>query len=217
MEFKFTVCFFVLLTSILGCTKLARNNPNDTSSPDYYTCSIPTNLDYDYTSLTNNSVNLRWDAVPNASIYYIRYGLSSYSTNWISANSYTNSISLTDLQSGTYYGWEVAAYCHGQNGTTKTSDYSTSDYFYTTICSAPSYLYATDITSNSATLNWSDVSAASYFTIRYKKASVSSWSTLTSYSLYVYIHSLSPSTQYQFQVKSDCNSQYSSTETFYTN
>ncbi len=89
------------------------------------------------------------------------------------------------------------------------------------VCNAttPSGVSTSNITGNSATINWNAVSGATY-DVRYRAAGTSSWTTASSSSTSYTITSLSATTQYQVQVRSRCSngstSSYSSTTTFTT-
>lgn len=86
-------------------------------------------------------------------------------------------------------------------------------------CSIPSNLHATNITEQSATLNWNAVSGAFSYLVRYKKAGNNPWTTVTSSSNFLDITGLESSTKYRFKVRSICasgNSKYSRARSFTT-
>lgn len=86
-------------------------------------------------------------------------------------------------------------------------------------CDAPGTLFVTGLTTNSATLNWSNTAAPAY-DLRWKLQSAGTWTTVpgivgTSHVL----NGLAQGTVYEFNVRSDCggaSSAYSSTQTFTT-
>jgi hypothetical protein len=89
----------------------------------------------------------------------------------------------------------------------------------TTTCAIPSGLNATSVASSSATLNWSAVSGATSYAIQYKPTSSSTWISTSSATNSKSISGLSPTTTYQFQIKTICSagsSAYSTAASFIT-
>ena len=87
-------------------------------------------------------------------------------------------------------------------------------------CPVPQNLDAANITDTSATLSWGAVASADYYEYRYKKTSLSTWTTDTTSATSVAISGLSPASQYEFQVKTVCtsgSSNYSASQYFTTN
>ncbi|HEY4337952.1 MAG TPA: discoidin domain-containing protein, partial [Puia sp.] len=82
-------------------------------------------------------------------------------------------------------------------------------------CQAPANLAASNIQQNSATISWDAVSGATGYSVQYKDAATSSWTTVsspvtgTSWSL----TSLSCGTDYLFQVAANCSNGQTSTYT----
>lgn len=88
-------------------------------------------------------------------------------------------------------------------------------------CAAVNGLAASAVTSNSATLTWAPVSGSSNtYNVKYKPASSSTWTTVTSTTTSKAITGLTPGTSYHFQVQRVCSgtssSNYSSSTTFTT-
>ncbi|MBI5914536.1 MAG: fibronectin type III domain-containing protein [Bacteroidetes bacterium] len=87
-------------------------------------------------------------------------------------------------------------------------------------CGTPGGLNATNITSSSATLNWSAVSGATAYNLQHKPASGQNWTTVSNLSGTSYnLTGLSASTAYEFKVQAVCGSNtgsYSSPATFTT-
>jgi len=73
-------------------------------------------------------------------------------------------------------------------------------------CGTPANLSATNITQNTATLNWQSVTGATSYTIQYKTPLVSSWVTRTSTTNSIAISALTCGTAYNFQVQAVCAS-----------
>jgi len=181
------------------------------------TCAEPTALSTD--NITTNTADLNWSAPSSVNSYNIQYKVTNSAT-WISATSNTTSTSITGLDANSSYEFQVQAVC-----TDKSSAFTASANFTTLAedCEIATAFSATDITENSAMLNWTGASGASGYNVRYKIISNTQWinesvtSQVTSVSLA--ISSLSADSPYEFQVQSICpgaTSQFSSSANFTT-
>lgn len=88
-----------------------------------------------------------------------------------------------------------------------------------TTCGTPSGLNASNITTNSATLNWGSVSGATSYNVRARQVGTTTWSTGSVSGTSVNFTGLSAGTQYEFQVQAVCGSttgSFSSSATFTT-
>jgi hypothetical protein len=178
-------------------------------------CNVPTNLGTQ--DLAATSVTLTWeDSNASYSSFNIRYRESG-TTTWSQTTSTTTSKAISGLASSTTYEFQVETVC----SSSCSSGYSDSATFTTLegACGIPSNLTAGNITSTSATLSWSAVSNATSYNVRYRIVGASTWTTTSSTTNSVGISSLTPGTQYEFQVESVCssgNSGYSDSATFNT-
>lgn len=71
-------------------------------------------------------------------------------------------------------------------------------------CGTPASLNATNVTSTAATLNWSAVSGANSYNIRYRVTGTSNWTTASSATTSLAVSGLTPQTTYEFQVQAVC-------------
>lgn len=113
----------------------------------YSQCITPTNLQ----SVTiANSATFTWDAVPGAQSYTIDFKYTVYGWDNIeySETVTTNSLTLHEIMQSVDLHWRVIANC-GANGT---SGYNQANF--STPCALPINLSTTNITTNSATINW---------------------------------------------------------------
>ncbi|MDP1747371.1 MAG: fibronectin type III domain-containing protein [Bacteroidota bacterium] len=76
----------------------------------------------------------------------------------------------------------------------------------TNSCGTPSGLTTSLLAQTSATLNWTAVSGANSYTVKYKKTSLSTWTTISSTTTSKAISGLTASTPYQFQIQAVCSS-----------
>lgn len=88
-------------------------------------------------------------------------------------------------------------------------------------CNVPDGLNATGITTTAATLNWNAATGAVSYNIQYRMVGAGVWNTTTSATTSKMISGLNASTNYEFQVQSDCGSgntsAYSASSNFSTN
>lgn len=85
-------------------------------------------------------------------------------------------------------------------------------------CGTPANLSSSNINPTTVTLSWGPVTAATSYTIQYKKTTASTWTTITSTSTSTTISGLTAATGYQFKVLATCTvaGAYSATSTFTT-
>ena len=188
---------------------------NFTTSEATQECSVSSELNV--TDIEETAATLNWESVSSAQSYDIRYKSTS-DNSWLSTSSSTSSVIISDLTTATDYEFQVKTVC--SDGT---SDYSPSASFTTSgttqECSVPSKLDATDITENSTTLTWSQVSSATGYRIQYRTVGTGTWTTITSSNPFADISGLVAGTQYEFQVQTICSSSdsdYSDAITFTT-
>jgi hypothetical protein len=171
------------------------------------TCSAPTGLTT--SSITSSGATLSWSAVTGAVSYTVQYKTSA-ATIWITANAtVSTTFVLSGLTASTTYNWKVTADCSVYSSTVSFTTASSG-------CTIPTGLNVSNLTRNSATLNWNASSGATNYTIRYKKVSSNKWTQIgpvTASS--VNITALSGSTAYEWRVKSNC-SNYTNSSLFTT-
>lgn len=88
----------------------------------------------------------------------------------------------------------------------------------TNSCGTPTGLSASQLAPTNATLNWTAVSGANSYSVKYKKTSLSTWTTISSTTTSKSISGLTASTSYQFQVQAVCSNTgvYSAAASFAT-
>ena len=166
-------------------------------------CNAPTGLST--SPITATSATAKWAPVSGASSYNVDYKLAS-SPDWITIANGTTSLqwTLSGLVATTSYDWRVRTNCTSGN-----SSYTQTQFTTQAIgsCSAPGGLYASNIASSTAILNWSSVSGAFSYTVQYKPTSSGTWIYATSgtNSTFVNLYSLSANTTYDWRVYSNCS------------
>jgi hypothetical protein len=158
------------------------------------------------TNVTGISGKINWDMINGVGWYEIRYKPTA-SMTWITGT--TGAVptkTLINLMSNTSYDVQVRGFCSASN----VGPWSGIFQFMTNnLCSTPGGLFANNITSSAAKLNWVTVAGTGYYTIRYKAVSATNWVMSTTMANSKTITNLIPNTAYEFQVRSHCGSSMS--------
>ena len=153
-------------------------------------------------AITNTTATVSWAGVSNALSYTVEYKKTSevWGVN-TAINTSSTSVNLSSLSQGITYDWRVLATCSGGNG-----NYVSSQFTTTAPCAAPGGL-ASSPSSNSATVSWNAVTGANNYDVDYKLQTASGWTNFISAtaSTTVNITGLTPSTAYDWQVRSHCS------------
>jgi Secretion system C-terminal sorting domain/Bacterial pre-peptidase C-terminal domain/Fibronectin type III domain len=185
-----------------GSSSYAQTTFSTLSEGGGGSCSAPTGLSTN--GITASTATATWAPVIGASSYNVDYKLAS-SQDWITIANGTTSLQWTlgGMETTTSYDWRVRANC-----TSGSSSYTQTQFTTGALgsCSAPGGLYASNIASTTATLNWSAVNGAFAYTVEYKPVSSGSWLFATSgtYGLSVNLYALSANTTYDWRVYSNC-------------
>jgi Secretion system C-terminal sorting domain/Bacterial pre-peptidase C-terminal domain/Fibronectin type III domain len=167
-------------------------------------CSAPTDLTT--SPITAMTGTAHWAPVSGALNYDVEFKPAS-SSNWIVYLYHTTGLQCifsSGVEPNTTYDWRVKANCASGS-----SSYSQTQFITGPIgtCVAPGGLYATNISSTIATVNWSPVSVALSYAVLYKPASSGSWlyATTGTFLTNVTIYGLTPGTTYDWVVVSNCS------------
>ena len=175
-------------------------------------CDAPSNLST--LNITATTGTASWAPVSGAASYNVDYKRAS-SPDWVTIANGTTSLVWTigGMDPTTSYDWRVRANC-----TSGISEYTQTQFTTQAMgsCSAPGGLYASNIATSTATLNWSAVSGAFAYTVEYKPVSSGAWLYATSGTngLSVNLYSLSSNTTYNWRVYSNCGLTEASTYSF---
>ncbi len=155
-------------------------------------------------SVTTTSATISWSAVANATSYAVDYKLNSSGT-WTSFSTAQTgtSASLTGLNSGSLYDWRVTATCASGTGASAAAQFTT-----LVPCVAPAGLAASSVTSSSATVSWSAVTAATSYAVDYKLNSSGTWTSFSTAQTgtSANLSGLSSSSLYDWRVSATCPS-----------
>jgi hypothetical protein len=166
-------------------------------------CGAPTGLTT--SGITATSATASWAAVNGAVSYNLDYKPAS-SSDWVTIANGTTSLQWTigGMNPTTTYDWRVRANCTSGSSSYTQTQFTTGA---TGSCSAPGGLYASNIASSTATLNWSAVTGALVYTVEYKPIFSGTWIVATSgtYGLSVNLYSLSANTTYDWRVYTSCS------------
>lgn len=111
-----------------------------------------------------------------------------------------------NLLTNTLYDVQIATVC----GTTYSPYSNTVNFTTGTGCLTPTGMNVTNLTSTSAKLNWNASTGAIYYGIRYRKTSVTTWTTSTSTGTSKTLGTLVAATPYEFHVQTVCSATSSS-------
>jgi len=180
------------ITSAAGCTNSA------TSTITYVGASV---VGLTVSNVTGVSATVSWGG--SGQYFEIRYKLAT-SSSWTTVTGTSSPKVLNGLTAGSAYNVQVRGFCN-TSGAGPTSWVAAS--FTTTAapgCVAPTPTTTTNITKNTAKLNWTHPGAL-FYTVRYKKTTASSWTNAgTVTPAFKNIINLQANTQYEFQVQAKC-------------
>ncbi|GAB3987489.1 hypothetical protein GCM10028807_07820 [Spirosoma daeguense] len=190
-----------------------------TAGPNFTTyCRVPI---FRYVNPQITSATLNWELISPNTAYTIQYRRSGTAAWTTISNVSSASYVVTNLTGNTTYEWIVGVICPNSIG------YASGANFTTYGCGVPSISQTTNITTNSAQLNWffSYPNADTRYQARYRAVGAFDWvmlDNLTSNNSQGsrIINDLSGSTTYEWQIRAICsaseNSAFTSSSRFQT-
>ncbi|WP_338868400.1 fibronectin type III domain-containing protein [Spirosoma sp. SC4-14] len=173
-------------------------------------CVIPYSL---YTNTLVTAATLTWNNFGPDVTYDVQYQQSGTNSWTTLTNLTSNTVAITGLTGSTGYEWKVRSHCNDGTYT----DYSYVSYFYTNSCSSPSSLTTTEQTTTSAKINWYFyyASVGTMYEGRYRVVGTTDWTYLGNLSStngygYFTITGLTPTTSYEWQIRTLCSANESS-------
>ena len=175
-------------------------------------CKLPDSIQAISTNV--GIATISWNAINIGAISYtIRYRKIN-TTNWTEENVIGNSLSLTGLENGIQYEYQIQTNCSAN----ETSPWSSVlSFVVQTVCTmGATGLDASNITNNSAKLNWNPITVAdgnifNFYNILYRVDGSdpnipASWTSKTSNTNSLQLNSLLPATKYYWKVNTWCSS-----------
>jgi hypothetical protein len=160
-------------------------------------CPVPGGLST--SGITASGATANWNAVAGATSYNFRFRPTG-ATSWNTFSTAVPSYTMSGLNSGTNYEWQVSAVCPSGS-----SAYTASTNFGT-ICLTPTGTATSNINTSTATATWNAVPNATSYTFQYKPSSSSTWTTLTQSATTYNFTGLNASTNYDWRVAATCPS-----------
>ena len=170
-------------------------------------CDSPTELESIVISTTE--AELFWLEDTLHSYYEIRLKVQD-SSSWDTISPIEEfSHYLDDLDENTVYEWQVSGVCSVDN-----SPWSFKRSFQTPVdssCYLPEFIELTNISFNSASLEWAGTSFTENYNLRYREANTIAWTNVSGIDTSWYtITNLSPETSYEVQIQTNCTTDESS-------
>jgi hypothetical protein len=189
-----------LTSTIATFTTKADPKGNDTGSNS----NCPTTNAPFVGNITANSANVSWNKVAGVTAYILEYKKDN-ETAWVKYNTTSTSVSLSGLTGGTQYNTRVSAVCNTVSGNASgsTNFATASSSMNCDITTAPTIA---SYSNKSATVSWQAITGASYYTLEYKLASASKWSSQKTTGNNYTLRNLKSQQNYQVRVTAVCNS-----------
>ena len=191
--------YSVSVTNSLGCSAIK------TSAVAAPSCNGLSGMSV--SNVNSSSAVINWNTNACASFIKLRRKATTESIwKYVEINGTLGSKSFNNLLSGKTYEVQAMSYCNSSK--TDSSSYSSSVYFTTTnTCSVPSGMSVANISSNSATVNWTGTGNPYNYKIRYAiLGGIWSQINITPGSNQFTFNNLLPNTTYQWRIKSVCDS-----------
>jgi hypothetical protein len=154
---------------------------------------------------TGALVNITWDAVAGAQDYRMRFRPQG-SSNWNTSTIATNSRTISNLSFNTTYELQLRV----RESAIEQGEYTT-NYSFTTpaapnypVCNAPASVNHQVNSGSSVTISWSAVANGATYGIDIKPTASASWGGTTVANTSHTFTSLSPSTSYDYRVRTNC-------------
>jgi hypothetical protein len=155
--------------------------------------------------VSSSSINVSWSSVSGASGYFVYSSSSSSGTYSQIGTSTSTSYTNSGLSASTTYYYKVSAYnSYGESAKSTDYDYATTSSGSSSgsAPSAPSSVWASEVSSSSISVSWSSVSGATYYDVYYEIG----YSSTKNYAATVYSTSythtgLSAGTTYYYYIK----------------
>lgn len=162
----------------------------------------PASINLNIINVTNLTVLLNWNNIPNNTNYYIHYREVGQIT-WTTVSTTTNLILINNLLSCTDYEIRIGGDCSfdGQNNFNSIVNFSTTGCFQ---CTSPAGLYQFNIQNVSAIVTWDVLVGAVSYTLKYRKIGDTNWNSYNSVYPLVVLFGISACTDYEWTIETTC-------------
>ncbi|MCS6903755.1 MAG: fibronectin type III domain-containing protein [Bacteroidia bacterium] len=158
---------------------------------------------------------ISWQPVPTAQEYEIAYRFGNLS-NWIIQKTYTPFFVLDNLYPNSTYVVRIRSICINNN----TSEFSPEAVFFvpdiSVTCIPPLSTQVDSISFTSAKISWLPIRGINNYQIRWRAAGTSQWQITSASHPWIVLSNLQSTTTYEYQVRSFCNSNFSSFSSTFT-
>lgn len=157
-------------------------------------------------NITGTTATLSWTAAPGynttVSNFSVGYRLANTNNAWTSAGTTSATTkTLTGLLSNTAYEFCVNQSCMYSNSTPVIGSFTTA----IVACNTPTSINVSNASYNQATVSWALATGALSYTVEYKPATGSVWSSVSSTGSPRVLTGLTSATLYDVRVKANCN------------
>jgi hypothetical protein len=186
--------FVIQVRTMCGC-----DNPSEWSTADTLMtlgCSTPVNLSV--SNISSTTAQVHWDATTLATSYEVQYRIKDSFAPYAVKLAGSNAKWFTGLMSSTEYEFQVRGLC---------DEYSiwSALEFFTTTCQSPANLLANNLSLTVAQLHWDIVTAADYYTVKYRISgsfNPETWKPAINNSKW--LTGLASDTEYEYEVRANC-------------
>ena len=218
-----TVAVFNLVPSTTYELQVRTNCSNESSeysaSVNFNTADecteVPTGLFASFVS--TSQITMQWNTTPGALTYTLRHRESG-TTVWTESTVSFQVKGLSGLNPGTEYELQVRTNCPGDGGPFSASVFVTT--LDANVCGVPGSMITFGISETQATFTWSQVTEANSYETRHRETGSSTWINNAAVTSNIgFGAGLSPGTEYEWQVRSNCSfgdSDYSASTIFTT-
>lgn len=162
-------------------------------------CDIPTNIVCSGATSTGFVAN--WPSVTGACSYNIRLRVVGAASWAFTGSLSSNKCTVTNCTVGTNYEFQIQTVCCSG----ALSDFSAIATCQTTaFCAVATGLTFSSITNTTAAVNWVAASGVTSYTVQYKLPTATTWTSVNSLTNSTTLFGLTPNTQYQVQIISNC-------------
>lgn len=189
------------ISSVCGQVVGAPSAPVTITTLAAPACNPPSNVTV--ANIDVQKATISWTPIAGVTLYRIKLQAAG-ATTAMNYSSSTSSLSLTTLQPGTTYTYEVAATCGSYSNVSAYSAPQTFTTLQAGACNAPTNVTVSNITSFTAKVAWDSVTGVTNWRVQVVQSGSTSNTYYTSYKASYIIANLNPATAYTVNVTAVC-------------